>query len=109
MTPEFAQNACVQAIPLGGSLRQILAPFVRLAARLVGRESAWERVMMPVPASVFGPGSHQPFPEYFQGESCVRVGSIDEIVAWLQTCEYIPTSSCFTSGTFGSIPGSSRN
>ena len=44
---------------------------------------------MQVPASVFGPGSQRPFAEYFEGESSVRVGSIDDIVAWLQTCEYV--------------------
>jgi len=62
---------------------------MRLAARLVGRESAWERVTMSVPASAFGPGSQRPFAEYFEGETSVRVGSIDGIVAWLQTCEYV--------------------
>lgn len=61
---------------------------MRLAARLVGRESAWERVPIRVPARAFGPGSHQSFAEYFEGESSVCVGSIDDIVAWLQTCEY---------------------
>ena len=44
---------------------------------------------MRVPASAFGPGSQQPFADYFEGESCVRVQSIDDIVAWLQTCEYV--------------------
>ena len=44
---------------------------------------------MRVPASAFGPGSQQPFAEYFEGESLVRVGFIDDIVAWLQTCEYV--------------------
>jgi photosystem II stability/assembly factor-like uncharacterized protein len=68
-------------------LSRFLTPLIRLAARLVKRESAWERVTMRVPASMFGPGSQRPFAEYFEGESCVRVGSIDDIVAWLQTCE----------------------
>jgi len=95
----------MQARPLGGSLRQILAPFVRLAARLVGRESAWERVMMPVPASVFGPGSHQPFAAYFQGESYVRVGSIEDIVAWLQTCEYVTDLELFHERDVWQHPG----
>jgi hypothetical protein len=49
--------------------------------RLVGRESAWERVSMPVPARVFGPGSRLPFTESFEGESCVHVRSIDDIVS----------------------------
>jgi transglutaminase-like putative cysteine protease len=44
---------------------------------------------MRVPSSVFGPGSRQPFADYFQGESSVAVRSIDDIVAWLQTCEYV--------------------
>jgi Bacterial transglutaminase-like cysteine proteinase BTLCP len=42
-----------------------------------------------VPVSAFGPGSRQPFADYFQGESGVAVRSIDDIVAWLQTCEYV--------------------
>ena len=50
---------------------------------------------MRVPASVFGPGSRQPFAEYFEGESCVPVGSIDDIVAWLRTCEYVPDLELF--------------
>jgi Bacterial transglutaminase-like cysteine proteinase BTLCP len=70
-------------------LSLFLTPLIRFAARLVKRESAWERVTMRVPASVFGPGSQRPFAEYFEGESCVHVGSIDDIVAWLQTCEYV--------------------
>jgi hypothetical protein len=74
---------------LAAFLSRFLTPFIRFAERLVKRESAWERVKMRVPSSVFGPGSQRPFAEYFEGESCVRVGSIDDIVAWLQTCEYV--------------------
>ena len=43
---------------------------------------------MDVPATAFGPGSTSPFASYFEGESLVRVASIDDIVAWLGTCEY---------------------
>src|SRR6058998_3723004 len=71
------------------SLRWLGSRFVTVAARLSGRDWAWERVPIQVPARVFGPGSQQPFAEYFKGESCVRVCSIDDIVAWLQTCEYV--------------------
>jgi len=67
----------------------MLSPLLRLAALVAGRESAWERVTIRVPPSVFGPGSRQPFAEYFEGASGVRVQSIDDIVAWLQTCEYV--------------------
>jgi hypothetical protein len=78
---------------------------MRLAARLVRRESAWERVTMRVPASAFGPGSHRPFAEYFEGESCVRVGSIDDIVAWLLTCEYVTDLELFRERDFWQHPG----
>jgi predicted transglutaminase-like cysteine proteinase len=44
---------------------------------------------MPVSTGAFGPGSRSQFAHYFEGESCVRVESIDEIVAWLQDCEYV--------------------
>src|SRR5258706_11144817 len=70
-------------------MRRLLTALMRLAARLVGRESAWERVAMRVPARVFGPGCQQPFSRYFESPSGVRVQSIDDIVRWLQTCEYV--------------------
>jgi hypothetical protein len=44
---------------------------------------------MRVPKTAFGPGSRQDFSLYFEGESCVPVASIDEIVAWLLGCEYV--------------------
>lgn len=79
----------------GQWLRRFLDACVRLAAGLLGRESAWDRVRMPIPASVFGPGSRRSFPEYFQGSSRVHVGSIDDIVAFLQTCEYASDNELF--------------
>jgi len=72
-----------------GVLHTLLSPFLRLASRLAGRESPWERVTLRVPPAVFGPGSRRPFAEYLDGESSVPVHSIDDIVAWLQSCEYV--------------------
>ena len=77
---------------------------MRLAARLGGRESAWERVPMRVPVSAFGFGSRQPFAEYFEGESCVPVRSIADIVAFLQTCEYVSDSELFHKPDFWQHP-----
>ena len=59
---------------------------------------------MRVPARVFGPGSERPFAEYFEGESAVRVGSIDDIVAWLQTCEYVSDVELFRERDFWQHP-----
>jgi transglutaminase-like cysteine proteinase BTLCP len=83
------------AVSRFGSLRRLLSPWLRLAERLVGRESVWERVTIPVPPGVFGPGSHHPFAEYFEGASSVSVRSIDDIVGWLQTCEYVTDQELF--------------
>jgi hypothetical protein len=59
-------------------------------AQTVGvAESAWDRVPMEVPVTAFGPGSRWQFARYFEGESRVRVASVDDIVAWLGTCEYV--------------------
>src|SRR5262245_12320592 len=86
------------------SFRRFFSPVIRLAARLAGRESAWERVTMRVPASAFGPGSERPFAEYFKGESRVRVASIDDIVTWLQTCEYVTDLELFQKRDFWQHP-----
>ena len=87
------------------SLRRVLSPFVRVGARLLGYESSWDRVTMRVPAGVFGPGSRHPFAEYFEGESSVRVESIDDIVAWLQTCEYVTDIELFHERDVWQHPG----
>ena len=60
---------------------------------------------MRVPAGVFGPGSRHPFAEYFDGESSVRVESIDDIVAWLQTCEYVTDIELFHERDVWQHPG----
>ena len=89
----------------GGPLRQLVAPLVRLAARLAGRESAWERLTMRIPPRAFGSGSERPFAQYFDGPSSVRVTSIEEIVAWLQTCEYVSDAELFHKPDFWQHPG----
>jgi hypothetical protein len=57
--------------------------------------SPWDRVPMDVPPAAFGPGSRAQFPSYFEGQSRVRVDSIDEIVEWLSTCEYVSDTDQF--------------
>jgi predicted transglutaminase-like cysteine proteinase len=88
-----------------GSLRRFLSALVDLGARFAGRESAWERVSMRVPARVFGPGSRLQFAAYFEGESSVQVRSIDDIVAWLQTCEYVSDLELFHERDYWQHPG----
>jgi hypothetical protein len=89
----------------GGPLDHLLSRFRELAARLIGRESVWERLAVPVPVSAFGPGSQQPFADYFSGESSVPVESLDDIVAWLQTCEYVSDVELFQQCDVWQHPG----
>ena len=58
-------------------------------------DSPWERIPMEVPATAFGPGSRCQFIQYFEGDSLVSVSSIDDIIAWLQTCEYVSDADQF--------------
>jgi hypothetical protein len=76
-------------------MRWLQAAFFSLAHGFGAAESAWERVPMDVPAAAFGLGSRCQFPQYFQGESTVEVTSIDDMVEWLRTCEYVSDTEQF--------------
>jgi hypothetical protein len=85
--------------------RQLVAPLIRFASRLAGRESAWERVALPVPPRAFGSGSELPFAQYFEGPSSVRIASIDAMVEWLQACEYVSDVELFQKPDVWQHPG----
>ena len=59
---------------------------------------------MRVPKTAFGPGSRQDFTLYFEGESSVPVHSLDDIVAWLQSCEYVTDLEQFNQRDFWQHP-----
>lgn len=59
---------------------------------------------MRVPTTAFGPGSRRDFALYFEGESSVRVESIDDIVTWLLDCEYISDLDLFDRRDFWQHP-----
>jgi len=73
-------------------LRRLLSTLVRMTG---GPKSSWKRLSLPVPIGAFGPGSRREFAHYFEGESGVRVESIDEIVEWLLTCQYMTDATQF--------------
>jgi hypothetical protein len=87
------------------SIRRLVSRVREFAARLVLAESAWARVAMQVPAEAFGPGSRQPFAEYFEDESRVPVRCLDDIVAWLSTCEYVSDIELFHEPDVWQLPG----
>lgn len=75
-----------------------------VAHELGAPDSPWERVPMDVPARAFGPGSRWQFAHYFEGESSVRVASIDDIIKWLDTCEYVSDTDQFHERDFWQQP-----
>jgi hypothetical protein len=87
------------------SIHRLSLYFGRVIARLVGRESPWDAISMRVPPGAFGPGSRRPFADYFAGESAVRVHSLDDIVEWLQSCEYVTDSELFHDRDVWQHPG----
>jgi hypothetical protein len=86
-------------------MHRLFSTLVRWTGRAGGSESPWERVPMPVPSGAFGLGSRRQFGEYFDGESRVRVESIDDIVAWLQSCEYVSDTELFHERDVWQHPG----
>jgi hypothetical protein len=69
-------------------LRRLLRRLLLLTGRLLPLDSPWERILVPVPAGAFGPGSRRQFAQYLEGQSAVSVRTIDDIVNWLLGCEY---------------------
>lgn len=77
-------------------LRRLLRRLLLLTGRLLPIDSPWERILVPVPAGAFGPGSRRQFAQYLEGQSAVPVGTIDDIVNWLLGCEYATDAAQFS-------------
>lgn len=76
-------------------IRWLRSACAGIARQLGLADSPWERLRMDVPPTAFGPGSRTAFSAYFDGESRVPVRSIDDIVRWLGTCEYVSDAEQF--------------
>lgn len=62
-----------------------------LSRALLNRRSApdpWMRLRHPVPAALYGAGSHMEFEWYLEGDSNTNVSSVDDIIGWLSECRY---------------------
>ena len=60
----------------------------------------WERWEFGVPPTAFGRGSRHDFAWYFEGESAVRVESLDDVRDWLLGCEYANDAALFHEADF---------
>jgi predicted transglutaminase-like cysteine proteinase len=84
--------------------RRILTDVVRAAEGLGADESPWDRLAASIPLKAFGPGSRRHFSHYLEGDSAVRVQSIDEIVEWLLECQYVTDPELFKEQDFWQHP-----
>ena len=92
-----------------GSLQRLCSPLLRLAARLIGRESAWERredarPAWSVRAGIRSSRSHS------TSKARARCASHPSTTSWrgCRPASTSATSSCSRSGTSGSTPAPSR-
>ncbi len=49
----------------------------------------YERSRTAIPHHLFGPGSDRPFADYFTGSTTTTTSSVEEILDWLATCEFV--------------------
>jgi hypothetical protein len=64
----------------------------------------WERVDYGVPIRHYGRGAKHDFSWYFEGESLVRIETIDDVVDWLLECEYVQDPELFHEPDFWQHP-----
>jgi hypothetical protein len=84
--------------------RVLMQPVVQLLVRVIPKRDPWTRVSRRVPLGFYGKGSQRDFGWYLEGESTVRVGSIEEIQEWLLTCEYVDDRELFNETDFWQHP-----
>ncbi|WP_420644879.1 hypothetical protein [Candidatus Leptofilum sp.] len=66
---------------------------------------SYEKEATKVHHTQFGAGSRRPFDHYLNGESQVKVQSLDDICRWLQACEYVQDRELFGQGDVWQHPG----
>ena len=85
-------------------LAYALRPLLRLALRWFPPGDPWERLDYAAPLFAFGSGARRDFDWYFEGESAVTVASLEEVHAWLATCEYASDPHLFQEPDFWQHP-----
>ena len=84
--------------------KHISDPIAKLLLRTVSIDNPWVRFEDDVPTELYGLGAHHEFSWYLEGESDLRISSIDEIVAWLSGCKYASDTEVFHEADFWQHP-----
>ena len=89
---------------LRSRLTKVLSPLARLLRGRAPARDPWERYDYHVPPTAFGSGNRHDIAWYFEGDSTVRVSSLDEIQDWLLGCEYVDDTALFNETDFWQHP-----
>ncbi len=90
------------------SQQEMPIPLIQLLAMLIYHYKlplTYEREPAKVHHTEFGAGSRRPFAEYLNGESRVKVHSLEDVCHWLQQCEYMRDSELFNQRDVWQHPG----
>ena len=82
----------------------VITPFMRWLINWLEVEDPWEIVDIRVPHRRIAVGSMRTFSWYMEGESTVQISSVEELLEWLERCEYESDMSLFNETDFWQHP-----
>jgi hypothetical protein len=87
-------------------LGTVLSPVARLLMRLLPLEDPWERLdlSMNLRQHAYAAAGRRDPAWYFEGQSTITVGSLEDVSAWLATCGYASDEDLFREADFWQHP-----
>jgi hypothetical protein len=79
-------------------------PFLRIFLRFTSVGDHWKRIDVRIPVHKLGVGSRHEFSWYFEGQSRVGIATIQDIMRWLLSCEYVSDPDLFHEPDFWQHP-----
>ena len=83
---------------------KMIWPVLRLGWQYVEDEDAWRAVDHHAPVLQYGPGCIHEFKWYMEGESRVKVTSVNDVCRWLRRCKYVSDVELFNQDDFWQHP-----
>ena len=85
-------------------LRSLLMPVLLRMSKVIPVDDAWEKREARIPASQFGSGCVHEWSWFFEGQSTVKVKTLEEICLWLSECEYVSDKVLFNEPDYWQHP-----
>jgi hypothetical protein len=89
---------------LRGLLGNIMRPLLLRVVNAVPVDDAWEQWEQRIPSKQFGSGCIRDWPWFFEGQSTVKVKSVEEVCRWLSECCYAHDKTVFNESDFWQHP-----